>query len=109
MRMIVRRELRRAGFGDADVVEAGNGTEGLAAVEEHSPDLVLSDWNMPEMNGYEFLMELRARENTVPFGFVTSEVSPEIRTMANDAGALFMVTKPFTVDQFTAALACVAT
>ena len=55
MRSIVKRTLRQAGFGNHDVVEAGNGAEGLEQVSEHTPDLVLCDWNMPEMNGIEML------------------------------------------------------
>ena len=44
MRSIVKRTLRQAGFGNHDVVEAGNGAEGLEQVSEHTPDLVLCDW-----------------------------------------------------------------
>jgi two-component system chemotaxis response regulator CheY len=59
MRMIVARNLRQAGLGDATIVEAGNGVEGLAAVHADQPDLILSDWNMPEMSGIEFLHAVR--------------------------------------------------
>jgi two-component system chemotaxis response regulator CheY len=100
MRLIVGRTLRQAGFEDVDVAEATNGVEGLAAVESEQPDLVLSDWNMPEMSGLDFLKALRARGDGRPFGFVTSEGSDAMRGMAADAGALFLVAKPFTPESF---------
>jgi len=105
MRQIVVRTLRQAGYAGHEVVEAANGREGLAAVREHTPDLVLSDWNMPEMNGIDLLESLRAGGQTVPFGFVTSEGSPEMASRAQQAGALFVITKPFSPDSFRDALA----
>jgi two-component system chemotaxis response regulator CheY len=65
---------------------------------------VLSDWNMPHMTGVEVLRQLRANGNAVPFGFVTSEGTPEMKSQAEEAGALFLVTKPFTADTFRDAL-----
>ena len=68
------------------------------------PDVILSDWNMPEMNGIEFLQALRAAGNQVPFGFVTSEGSDAMRSQASESGALFLIAKPFTADMFAEAL-----
>ncbi|HET9932940.1 MAG TPA: response regulator [Polyangiaceae bacterium] len=104
MRLIVRRTLRQAGFGDYEVEEACNGLEAISAIENARPDLILSDWNMPEMNGYELLKALRAKKNDVRLGFVTTESTPEMQAMANEAGALFLIAKPFTAEQFQAAL-----
>ena len=104
MRMIVTRTLRQAGFGEAEVHEAENGALGLEKVAELSPDLVLSDWNMPEMNGIEFLTALRETGNQVNFGFVTSETTPEMRERAIAGGALFLLAKPFTADDIKDAL-----
>ena len=87
MRMIVRRTLRQAGFEGLDELEAANGKEALSIVEARSPDLVLSDWNMPEMSGLELLQELKGRGNSVKFGFVTSESTPDMRAAALQAGA----------------------
>jgi two-component system chemotaxis response regulator CheY len=103
MRMIVRRAIRQAGF-DAEVIEASNGAEGLDAVREHAPNVVLSDWNMPEMNGLEFLKALRASGSQVAFGFVTSETTLGMVDMAYEAGALFLVSKPFTPTDLSDAL-----
>lgn len=104
MRMIVARTLKRAGFGDHTIVQAGDGKEGLAVVAESEPDLILSDWNMPEMNGLEFLKALRESGNTVHFGFVTSESTDEMREQATSAGAGFFVTKPFTPESLERAI-----
>lgn len=107
MRMIVTRTLRQAGFGDHDFVEAGDGAEGLAAVAAEAPDLVLSDWNMPEVSGIEFLQRLRAEGSEVRFGFVTSESTDAMRELAAASGALFLIAKPFTSDTFADALGSV--
>ncbi len=63
MRKIVERSLRQAGLEIGDVVEAGNGVEALAAVREAPFDLILSDINMPAMDGLEFLRQLATVEN----------------------------------------------
>jgi two-component system chemotaxis response regulator CheY len=107
MRMIVVRTLRQAGFSGHDVVEAENGKEGLELTQSVKPDLVLSDWNMPEMTGIEFLRALRGSGDATPFCFVTSEGSEEMRTTANEAGALGLIAKPFTEDAFRDVLSSV--
>jgi two-component system chemotaxis response regulator CheY len=101
MRMIVVRTLRQAGFGGHEVLEAQNGREGLELFSEHGPELIISDWNMPEMSGLDFLQILRARGSATPFCFVTSEASEEMRERAAAAGALALIAKPFTADSFS--------
>lgn len=96
MRMLVQRALRQAGFRDLVVVEAESGQHALEKLGEGMPKLILSDWNMPIMNGIEFLQRLRADRNSTPFGFITSEASEEIKTLALQSGANFLLTKPFT-------------
>ena len=100
MRMIVLRTLRQTGISVAEVHEAEDGAQALAAVPSFKPDLILSDWNMPNKTGIEFLQELRATGNTTPFGFVTSESNPAMRTLAIEAGASFLLCKPFDADRF---------
>ncbi len=100
MRQIVIRTLRQAGYDGHDVVEAANGRELVDMVHSEAPDLVLSDWNMPEMNGIDALGALRDAGSQVPFGFVTSEGSQEMRARAEAAGALFLLAKPFTPEGF---------
>lgn len=104
MRMIVKRTLRQAGFDQCETEEATNGKEALAAIESAIPDLILSDWNMPEMNGIQLLEELQKSGKQFKLGFVTSEGTPEMRQRAEDAGALFLIAKPFTAETFQQAL-----
>jgi two-component system chemotaxis response regulator CheY len=104
MRLIVRRTLRQAGFGEFEVQEAANGVEALEAIGKAPPTLVISDWNMPEMSGIELLRELNARKAGVRFGFVTTEGTSDMRAMADEAGALFLIAKPFTPEQFESTL-----
>src|SRR5579863_675783 len=99
MRMIVRRTLRQAGFDGCAEVEAANGSEALDMVQAGTPDLILSDWNMPEMSGLELLQELKRRGCSAKFGFVTSESSPDMQSAALQEGALFVITKPFTAEK----------
>jgi len=104
MRVILQRAIRQAGYRALAVAEAENGQQALEKLRGQSPRLVLSDWNMPEMSGIDFLRQLRAEANHVPFGFVTSEASAEMKKVAHDAGASFLLTKPFTPDDIQEAL-----
>ena len=104
MRMIVARTLRQAGYGDAEITEATNGAEALEAIAKSEPDIVLSDWNMPQMTGIELLQTLNGRGSTLKFGFVTSESTAEMRDQAAKSGALFLIAKPFTPETFQEAL-----
>lgn len=100
MRTIIVRTLRMAGFGGHSIAEASDGAQALECVKSNQPDVILCDWNMPEMNGIELLQKLRADDNQVRFGFVTSAANPEMKQKATESGSLFFITKPFTVDTF---------
>lgn len=100
MRQIVTRTLRQAGFAGLELIEAGDGTEALTLLAEQSVDAVLSDWNMPQMNGIDLLRHLRGNGNTVPFAFVTSESSEAMVNTAMEAGAMCVIGKPFTPETF---------
>ncbi|MBS2012974.1 MAG: response regulator [Deltaproteobacteria bacterium] len=104
MRMIVLRTLRQAGYGDHTIAEAGNGKEALDILHKEPYDLVLSDWNMPEMTGIELLGAIRAEKLPCRFGFITSEGTGPMREQATAAGAEFLVAKPFTVESFQSVL-----
>lgn len=99
MRMIVLRTLRQSGLPVDEVCEAEDGALALAAVPGFEPTLILSDWNMPNMTGIEFLHALRATGNTTTFGFVTSESNPAMREQAIAGGAAFLLTKPFDAER----------
>jgi len=79
--------------------------EAMEKLRTEKPKLILSDWNMPEKSGLDFLKEIRAAENGTPFGFVTSEASVEMRSLALSSGAAFMLSKPFTPDDIHDAIA----
>jgi two-component system chemotaxis response regulator CheY len=104
MRQIVIRTLRQAGYDDHDIVEAENGRDAVDKIGAEQPDLVLCDWNMPEMSGIDCLRALRAAGSSVAFGFVTSEGSAAMREEAASAGASFLIAKPFTPEDFAEAL-----
>jgi two-component system chemotaxis response regulator CheY len=107
MRKIVIRTLRQAGYGDALIAEASDGSELVDIAINDNPDICLSDWNMPVMTGIEALREIRAKGNNVTFGFVTSEGSDVMRQTAEQAGAAFLIVKPFTAEAFAEALSSV--
>jgi two-component system, chemotaxis family, chemotaxis protein CheY len=104
MRMIVKRTLRQAGFSGLTISEAGDGVEALAVIAKDAPELVLSDWNMPQMSGLELLHRIREDKVPVKFGFVTTEGSADMRARAREAGAQFLIAKPFTAESFERAL-----
>lgn len=104
MRMIVKKTLRGAGYDGHDISDAADGAIALEAIRKDVPDLVLCDWNMPNMNGIELLEKLNEEGYKTKFGFVTTEATGEMREKAKEAGARFLIAKPFTEDSFREAL-----
>jgi two-component system chemotaxis response regulator CheY len=101
MRKIVERSLRQAGLESLVVFEAGSGVEGLDLLKIQHVDLILSDINMPSMDGLEFLRQLRGQNLApgVPVVMITTESSEEHVKQAIQSGAQGYIRKPFTVDQ----------
>jgi len=99
MRKIISRSLRQAGLAVDDIFEAGDGIEGLSVLGEKSVDLILSDINMPNMDGLEFIKQVRANGNNVPIVMITTEGGEDIIKEALDSGASASIKKPFTPDQ----------
>lgn len=95
MRRIVINLLRQLGF--TNVVEAADGMLALEKVRDDRIDLVISDWNMPNMSGMEFLRALRTDEKykTLPFIMVTAEGKKENVIAAVQAGVNNYIVKPF--------------
>jgi two-component system chemotaxis response regulator CheY len=104
VRMFIGKMLREIGL---EVLEAGDGREGLERLRTN-PDveLVLVDWNMPEMDGLEFIRAVRSRpENAaVRLVMVTTECDSARVVTALDAGADEYIMKPFTTDVLVAKL-----
>jgi len=98
MRLLVQRAIRQAGYRGLTVCEAENGADALEKLKTVKPRLILSDWNMPEMSGIDFLKKVRGDNNKTPFGFITSEASKEIKDLAMSSGANFLITKPFNTE-----------
>jgi two-component system chemotaxis response regulator CheY len=95
VRRILAGMLKQLGF---DVVEAGNGREALQHLEKvQRPDVVLVDWNMPEMNGLQFVQAVRAehRFRDLPLMMVTTETEMDQMATALAAGANEYLMKPF--------------
>jgi two-component system chemotaxis response regulator CheY len=101
MRKIVERSLRQAGLDTLVVFEAGSGTDGLELLKAEHVDLILSDINMPSMDGLEFLRQIRAQNLApgVPVVMITTESSEEHVKQAILAGAQGYIRKPFTAEQ----------
>lgn len=101
MRKIVERALRQAGLETLVVLEAGNGAEALEMLKSRPVDLVLSDINMPVMDGLELLRQLKRQGVAVgtPVVMITTESSEEHVKQAIEAGARAYIRKPFTSDQ----------
>lgn len=104
VRMIIGNILRDAGM---DVLEAGDGRQGIDQLE-NNPDveLILVDWNMPVMNGYEFIQAVRAQQvyDRIRIMMVTTEAESEQVTKALAAGVNEYLMKPFTKEVLIAKL-----
>ncbi|HRN88227.1 MAG TPA: response regulator [Hyphomicrobium sp.] len=98
MLKIIRRLLVQLGYARID--EATNGVEALARLGEKRYDLILSDWNMEPMSGFELLKLVRASPATqkTPFILITAEAKAENILAAKAAGANGYLVKPFKLD-----------
>ncbi len=97
MRQIIGKIMKQLGF---EIFEAGDGKEGIDQLEQHKDEveLVLVDWNMPVMNGYEFVQAVRAQDEFAnhKLVMVTTETEPTQMAKALMAGVDEFVMKPFT-------------
>jgi len=101
MRKIVIKNLKDGGF-EVNVVEAADGKDGLDKFKAGGVDLVLSDWNMPVMDGLTMVREMRKLdpEKKIPIVMITTEGSADKVKDAVLAGAQNYLAKPFTPDRF---------
>ena len=98
MRRIILNTLKRAGF--TDVVEAVDGKDALAKMEVDNFNFVITDWNMPEMDGLTFVTTLRKSEQykSLPILMVTTRSVKDDIIEAMKAGVNNYIVKPFTPD-----------
>ena len=94
VQLIARLSLKKAGF---TVVTAGNGVEALDRVTDERPDVILLDWMMPDMDGYETCRRLKANPATsaIPVIFLTARVQEAEVARAIALGAVGCIGKPF--------------
>ena len=107
IRQMVSMTLVGAGF---KVIEAANGAEGLVQATSNTVHAVLTDINMPVMNGMEFLKKFRQTPTGkgVPVVLLTTESSDDLKRQAREAGATGWIVKPFKQDQLIAIVKKVA-
>lgn len=98
LRMAIRLALTGAGY---RVTEAGDGEEGLARASSDRFDMILTDLNMPRMNGLEMIQEIRKSpmQSGVPIVFLTTESDDAMKQQAKAAGATGWLVKPFVPEQ----------
>jgi two-component system chemotaxis response regulator CheY len=101
IRKILTRVLRQTGMAIQTIHEAGDGQEALAVMAQHRIDLVLSDINMPKMDGLQLLASLKASSQwrNIPVVMITTEGGETKVAEAVRLGAAGYVRKPFTADQ----------
>ena len=98
MRKILRNILKQIGF--ANLSEAESGKSALKELKKEKFDLIMCDWNMPEMTGLELLNEVRSDDELkdTPFVMVTAEAQQENIVAAVKAGVSNYIVKPFTAE-----------
>ncbi|UCD30886.1 MAG: chemotaxis response regulator CheY [Desulfobacterales bacterium] len=98
MRRILRNILKQIGF--TSISEADDGKSALKVLQKEKFDLILCDWNMPEMQGIDLLKEIRSDDELkdLPFIMVTAEAQKDNIVAAVKAGVSNYIVKPFTAE-----------
>ena len=107
MRDMIRMALEPAGF---DVTCAEDGVDGVAALDGMSPDAIITDINMPRMDGFGFIDAVRGQDahKATPILVLTTNAAPELKARARAAGATGWIVKPFDPGKLIKALTMVA-
>lgn len=110
-RKVIKKHIKSGPYANVDLLEAGDGEQALATYKSGAKiDVVLSDWNMPKMNGLEFVRDLREFESTsgveepVKIIMITTEGTIDKVTQAMESGVNEYIVKPFTADTLTKTL-----
>ena len=103
MRDLLLASLREAGF---KVVQAVDGADGVEMLQTTSADVIITDINMPRMNGFAFVDAVRtdARHRATPILVLTTEDEPALKDRARRAGATGWIVKPFDPEKLTEAI-----
>ncbi|MGD9823553.1 response regulator [Desulfobacter sp.] len=98
MRTVLKRSLAAAGYGGSRILEASNGKEALEVMEGDWVDLIMTDHNMPEMDGFSFLKKVKTEElfKDIPVVVISTEGNVSKIKEFMDTGASGYITKPFT-------------
>ncbi|MCP4670031.1 MAG: response regulator [Desulfobacula sp.] len=98
MRSVIKRTLKTAGYGSSQFHEAGNGKEALAIMKNGWTDIVITDYNMPVMNGMELIKAIKGDEllKDIPIVVISTESNDTKIKEFTDLGAAGYITKPFT-------------
>jgi two-component system chemotaxis response regulator CheY len=98
MRAVIRKTLRICGFDTGECYDAANGREALEILKNHWVDLVITDYNMPEMNGLELIASMKKDDllSAIPVVVVTTEGSEQMIDEFVHTGAAAYIQKPFT-------------
>ena len=103
MRDMLRLALAGSGY---RVVQAIDGLDGLEVLEAEGADVIITDLNMPRLDGFGFIEQVRSNERhrATPILVLTTESAPEIKERARDAGATGWIVKPFDPEKLRSAL-----
>ena len=101
MRAVIKRTIKASGFHIGNIFEAQNGIEALNILNEEWLDLVLTDYNMPEMDGLALITEMKKSENMqdIPTVMITTEGSRQRVAEFMAKGAADYIKKPFTPEE----------
>jgi two-component system chemotaxis response regulator CheY len=101
MRAVIKKVIKASGFNIGELFEAGNGKQALQILNEQWLDLVLTDYNMPDMNGLELLKAMKRQDTLtdIPVVIVTTEGSDQRVEEFLNQGAVAYIKKPFTPEQ----------
>lgn len=107
MRDMIRLALEPVGF---DVHTADDGMHGIETLDQLNPDVIITDINMPRMDGFEFISSVRAisKHQVTPILVLTTEAGADLKTKARLAGATGWIVKPFDPTKLVKALQMVA-